>query len=168
MRACSRPIAGMEIACEPSVTATITPVSCAGRKPFGETTYSTIVPTRLADATSSTKVCRRNAHPSVRRYPASERRNARSNCRAIQPGRSTERSSRPHIIGVNVSETTADTTTETASVTANSLNSRPTTPVMNSSGMNTAISDTVSETMVKPICAAPRYAARSGGTPCSM
>ena len=63
---------------------------------------------------------------------------------------------RPHIIGVRVSETTADTTTATESVTANSLNRRPTTPVMNSSGMNTAISETVSETMVKPICAAPR------------
>ena len=63
---------------------------------------------------------------------------------------------RPHIIGVRVSETTADTTTATDSVTENSLNSRPTTPVMNSSGMNTAISDTVSDTMVKPICAAPR------------
>ena len=71
-------------------------------------------------------------------------------------------------MGVRVSETTADTITDTASVTENSLNSRPTTPVMNSSGMNTAISDTVSETMVKPICAAPRNAASSGGTPRSM
>ena len=75
---------------------------------------------------------------------------------------------RPHIIGVSVSEITAETTTETDSVTANSLNSRPTTPVMNNSGMNTAISETVSDTMVKPICAAPRYAASSGRMPCSM
>jgi hypothetical protein len=44
------------------------------------------------------------------------------------------RSNRPHIIGVRVSDTTAETTTATDSVTANSLNSRPTTPVMNSSG----------------------------------
>ncbi len=38
---------------------------------------------------------------------------------------------------------------------------------MNSSGMNTAISETVSETMVKPICRAPSKAAWSGGTPFS-
>ena len=41
----------------------------------------------------------------------------------------------------------------TASVTANSRNSRPTTSPMNSSGISTAISDTVSDMMVKPICA---------------
>ena len=40
-------------------------------------------------------------------------------------------------------------------VSANSWNSRPTMPVMNSSGMNTATSDSVSETMVKPISPAP-------------
>ena len=59
-------------------------------------------------------------------------------------------------MGVTVSDTTADTTTAAESVTANSLNKRPTTPVMNSNGMNTATSDTVRETMVKPICDAPR------------
>ena len=58
-------------------------------------------------------------------------------------------------MGVSVSETTAETTTAVLSTTANSRNSRPTTPVMNSSGMNTATRLTVSETMVKPICAAP-------------
>ena len=35
--ACRRAMAGMEIAWLASVTATITPVSCAGRKPFGTT-----------------------------------------------------------------------------------------------------------------------------------
>ena len=34
---------------------------------------------------------------------------------------------------------------------ANSLNTRPTTPPMNSTGMNTATSDSVIEMMVKPI-----------------
>ena len=43
----------------------------------------------------------------------------------------------------------------TDSVIANSLNSRPTTSPMNSSGISTAISDTVSEMMVKPICSEP-------------
>ena len=59
-------------------------------------------------------------------------------------------------MGVRVSDTTADTITATDSVTENSLNKRPTTPVMNNKGINTAISETVSDTMVKPICAAPR------------
>ena len=58
---------------------------------------------------------------------------------------------RPHIIGVSVSETTAEATTAMVSVSANSRNMRPTRPVMNSSGMNTAISDMVSEITVKPI-----------------
>ena len=69
------------------------------------------------------------------------------------------RSSLAHIIGVSVSDTIIDTTTAMVSVSANSRNMRPTSPVMNSSGMNTAISETVSEMMVKPISRAPRSAA---------
>ena len=49
-----------------------------------------------------------------------------------------------------------------ASVTENSRNSRPTMPPMNSSGMKAAISDTEIDTTVKPICLAPRKAARIG------
>ena len=45
---------------------------------------------------------------------------------------------------------------------------RPTRPVMNSSGMNTAISDSVSEITVKPISPAPRSAACNGFSPFSM
>ena len=56
----------------------------------------------------------------------------------------------------------------TASVTANSRNRRPTTSCMNSSGISTAISETVSEMMVKPIWPAPFSAASSGDSPCSM
>ena len=62
---------------------------------------------------------------------------------------------REHIIGVSVSEITADSVIAIASVTANSRNSRPTMPPMNSSGMNTASSDAVMLTIVKPICLAP-------------
>ena len=54
-----------------------------------------------------------------------------------------------------------------ARVTANSRNSRPITSCMNSSGISTAISDTVSEMMVKPISPAPASAACSGGLPSS-
>ena len=71
-------------------------------------------------------------------------------------------------IGVSVSDITAETTTAMVSVSANSRNMRPTTPVMNSSGMNTAISDTVSETTVKPISRAPSSAAWNGFLPLSM
>ena len=78
------------------------------------------------------------------------------------------RSNRLHIIGVNVSDMIADTTTAMVSVSANSRNIRPTMPVMNSSGMNTAISETVSEITVNPISRAPRSAASSGSSPPSM
>ena len=70
-------------------------------------------------------------------------------------------------MGVSVSDTTAEMTMVTASVTANSRNRRPTTSPMNSSGMSTAISETVSETMVKPIWPAPVSAASSGDMPSS-
>ena len=75
---------------------------------------------------------------------------------------------REHIIGVRVSATKAEATTATLTVTANSRNSRPMMPPMNSSGMNTAISEKVIETMVKPICPAPLIAAANGASPCSM
>ncbi len=55
----------------------------------------------------------------------------------------------------------------TLNVTANSRNRRPTISLMKSSGISTAISETVSETMVKPICCAPLSAAWSGGSPAS-
>ena len=71
-------------------------------------------------------------------------------------------------MGVSVRETTAETTMVTASVTANSRNRRPTTSPMNNSGISTAMSDTVSERMVKPICSAPLSAASMGGSPASM
>jgi hypothetical protein len=43
----------------------------------------------------------------------------------------------------------------TDSVTANSRNSRPTMPPISSNGMNTAISDTLMDSTVKPISWAP-------------
>ena len=56
----------------------------------------------------------------------------------------------------------------TDSVTANSLNSRPTTSPMKSSGISTAISDTVSDTTVKAIWLEPLSAASNGSSPSSM
>ena len=71
-------------------------------------------------------------------------------------------------IGTSVSDTTAEITMVTASVIANSWNKRPTMSPMKSSGISTAISDTVSEMMVKPICSEPLSAAASGSSPSSM
>ena len=69
------------------------------------------------------------------------------------------RSNRAHIMGVKVSETTAEIKIDTAKVMANSWNKRPTTSAMNNSGINTAISEKVSEMMVKPIWREPLKAA---------
>ena len=69
--------------------------------------------------------------------------------------------------GVSVSEMTAEATTATETVTANSRNSRPMMPLMNRSGMNTAISEKVIEMIVKPIWPAPFSAASNGRSPCS-
>ena len=75
---------------------------------------------------------------------------------------------RADIMGVRVRDTTAEMMIVTASVTANSRKRRPTTSPMKSSGISTAISETVSDRMVKPICSAPLRAASIGGSPSSM
>ena len=78
------------------------------------------------------------------------------------------RSSRLHIIGVRVSDTTPDIRIATLTVTANSRNSRPIRPPISSSGMKTATSDRVIETIVKPISREPARAASSGRSPASI
>ncbi len=57
---------------------------------------------------------------------------------------------------------------DTMMVTANSWKSRPTTPPMKKTGRNTAASDMVMETMVKPISRDPSRAAASALLPISM
>ena len=71
------------------------------------------------------------------------------------------------IIGVSVSDTTIEIAMAKTSVTENSRNTRPITPVMNSSGMNAAISEMLIETTVKPIWRAPSSAACTGVMPFS-
>ena len=56
----------------------------------------------------------------------------------------------------------------TTIVTANSRKMRPTRPDMNTSGRNTAASEIVMETIVKPISFAPFSVASSAFSPCSM
>ena len=77
-------------------------------------------------------------------------------------------SRRAQSIGVNVSDTKPETRMATEIVTANSRNTRPSTPAMNSTGMNTATSDKVMERMVKLISLAPFKAASNGAMPSSM
>ncbi len=97
----------------------------------------------------------------------SKKRSAARLNRPFPPSLSWRRK-RAHIIGVRVSATKAEATTATLMVIANSRNSRPMIPDMNSSGMNTAIRENVIETMVKPICPAPFTAAVNGLSPASM
>ena len=80
---------------------------------------------------------------------------------------STGRKSRAQSIGVSVSDTKPEIKMATEIVTANSLNTRPTTPPINSTGMNTATSEKVIERIVKPISLDPRIAAWNGDIPSS-
>ena len=75
---------------------------------------------------------------------------------------------REAIIGVTVRDTTAEMAMANDRVTANSRKRRPTSPPINRIGMKTASSETVIDTMVKPICLAPLKAACSGASPASM
>ena len=75
---------------------------------------------------------------------------------------------REHSIGASVSETSADTAIEAVTVSANSRNIRPMMPPISSSGMNTAISDRLIDSTVKPISRAPFSAASNGASPSSI
>ena len=70
-------------------------------------------------------------------------------------------------IGVSVSEMNPESRIAMLIVMANSKKNRPTMPPMNRIGMNTATSETVIDTTVKPISLAPRIAASNGRMPCS-
>ncbi|MNT63213.1 hypothetical protein D3C72_2010090 [compost metagenome] len=69
---------------------------------------------------------------------------------------------------MSVSEISIDSTTAMLSTQANSWNRRPVTPGISSSGRNTATSETVSDSTVKPIWRAPISAASLPLLPCSM
>ena len=75
---------------------------------------------------------------------------------------------REHIIGVRVSETSIETRIVTDTVIPNSRNSRPTIPPIRNSGMNTAMSERLIDTIVKPISPAPLIAASIGLSPSSI
>ena len=73
----------------------------------------------------------------------------------------------PHIIGVNVSDTSSEIPIATDSVTANSRSKRPGNPPINSSGRNTATSDRLMESTVNPTSRVPCNAAWRGFIPAS-
>ena len=75
---------------------------------------------------------------------------------------------REQSIGASVSDTSAETAIAAVTVIANSRNSRPMMPPMSKSGMNTAISEQLIDSTVKPISRAPLSAASNGASPSSM
>ena len=75
---------------------------------------------------------------------------------------------RPQSIGVRLSDRPIETTTAPARVRANSRIKSPTTPPMNISGVNTAISEIEIDRMVKAISPEPAMAAASGVSPASI
>ena len=119
--------------------------------------------------TNTTSMARRNRSTTrrLRSYPAS----IASNARSIRPAKPfllwTTRRKRLQSIGVSVTDTTPEIRIAAQIVTENSRNSRPSTPPMNSTGMNTAASDSVIDTIVKPISREPTSDASSGASPIS-
>ena len=91
-----------------------------------------------------------------------DRRFARTDCAAVCRHDLAAAGRRAVSIGARVSETKAEAAMAMVTVTANSWNTRPTTPPMSRTGMNTATSDTVIDRMVKPISPLPFSAASNG------
>ena len=71
-------------------------------------------------------------------------------------------------MGVSVSDTKAEISTEPATTMPNSRNSRPVMPVRNTTGRNTAASTTVVLTTATRISSVPLMAAVLGSSPASM
>ncbi len=159
--ACCRCAMAKRMRClrEACVMPWISPVSCVGKKPFGTVMYmKTAVRARVAiaiEAASASGSARQSAacghKPRITRLRKSVPK-LRKTSPALQVGCIC--STRAAIMGVSVRETKAEITIVTASVTANCRNRRPATSPMKSKGMSTAMSETVSERIVKPICSA--------------
>jgi len=75
------------------------------------------------------------------------------------------RRNRLHSIGVSVNDTNPDTRIAMPMTTANSLNTRPTTPPMKNTGMKTATSEIVIDMIVKVISREPLSAACNRAEP---
>jgi hypothetical protein len=88
--------------------------------------------------------------------------------RQSRPPSGFGRNNHPHMVGVNVSETSPDMRIAMLTVTANSRNRRPIKPPISSNGMKTAVNDRVMDTIVKPTSRDPTSAASSGRLPPSI
>ena len=163
-------IAGNEIVCGASEMPCTTPVSCVGKKPLEMTIYNQHRERKSAGRHEKRRFLMvqhpAKGPPILRYYPVELLLGP-----AVEPSPASPSGvclrSLAHIIGVSVSETNAEMRMVTPRVKANSLNSRPTTSPMKSSGIRTAMSDIVRERMVNPICFEPLRAASRGGSPCS-
>ena len=168
---CRSARAGIEMSCAPLRMPASRPVSCCGNRPFGIVTNKAPVNATMQAIVSSVANWWRNTTSSIRPYAASSAPNPRSSQAAGPRGAafaSGRRSSSAHRVGVSVSETAVDMAMATATVTANSCSNCPTTPPISSNGMNTAISETEIDRMVKPTSPAPTNAASRGDRPASI
>ena len=169
-RSCRRSSSGNEVSSDASVETVIWPMSSSGKKPFEIVTKKYAVATKVSSATKSTSWRCRSATSSDRVYAPSVALKPRSNERTSGPGGflcALSVRKRLASIGTSVSDTNADATIASDTITANSWNSRPITPGMKKIGMNTATSEVEIEMIVKPTSREPRSAAWNGGMPCS-
>ena len=97
-------------------------------------------------------------------YPPSKTRESKPGLRATT---CWLLSMREQSIGVRVRETKPDNRMAMLIVIANSKKKRPTMPPIKRIGMNTATSEMVIDSTVKPISLAPLMAASNGFMPCS-
>ena len=161
---CRATMSSNEMSWRASVETGSWPMSSCGRKPFGAATKSqavaTIVPRRPGAPAAAPR------QKSSRRGTG-ERATTATGCAAVAACvRSARRGGRrAQSIGVSVSETKAEATMEIVTTTANSLKMRPTTPPISRTGRNTATSESVIETMVKPISRLPFSAASKAACP---
>ena len=138
--------------------------------PFGTMRNIATVATSTAANTTSITARRRSASPRLHSYARNmARKTASSACERRRSSCSAAvLRKRLQSIGVSVTDTRPDTRIAAVIVTANSRNRRPRMPLMKRIGMNTAASDTVIDTIVKPISLEPFSAASSGASPSSM
>src|SRR5580700_7897014 len=135
----------------------INPLSPIGRNDLGSTRKKTIVPIRQTIHVTADIHLRSRNHDSERPYLSSNQCSTPPITRCIhvsfvpfpRPRRILE-----HISGVSVSDTRPDAIIATMIVIENSLNILPTSPDMNTSGINTAASEIVIDRIVKLISAA--------------
>ena len=118
-------------------------------------------------APANTMPRRARAQRSQRPYRSASASKPCSNAWNIRPCCFVTRRILAESMGVSVSATKPEITTEPATAMPNSLNSRPVLPCRNASGVNTATSAIVVAITAKAISRVPLIAAVSGSSPSS-